>query len=106
MIFLGYNIVSKGYGLYDPQWQEVVVSLDVVFDEQVAIEEVSMPQPSLMNPDLSLLGDQGELFLDSPTNEVLVPVVLEADREPNANLPSEADDDIPMVKVPKWLLDT
>ena len=36
MIFVGYNTVSKGYRLYDPERQEVVVSLDVVFDEQVA----------------------------------------------------------------------
>ena len=41
MIFVGYNTVSKGYKLYDPQRREVVVSLDVVFDEQVAIEGVS-----------------------------------------------------------------
>ena len=38
MIFVGYNTVSKGYRLYDPERQEVVVSLDVVFDEQVATE--------------------------------------------------------------------
>ena len=36
IIFVGYNTVSKGYRLYDPERHEVIVSLDVVFDEQVA----------------------------------------------------------------------
>ena len=40
-----------------------------------------------MTPDLPLLGDQGELFPDLPSDEVPVPVVPEADRAPVADLP-------------------
>ena len=107
MIFVGYNTVSKGYRLYDPQRREVVVSLDVVFDEQVASDGVTMPQPSSMTPNLPLLGDDGELFPDLPPEEVPPPAVPEADTEPVADLPSDSvETDVPMVRVPKWLLDT
>lgn len=78
-----------------------------MFDEQVATEGVSLPQPSSMTPDLPLLGDEGELFSDLPTEEVPVPAVPEADREPVANIPSDTgESNVPMVKVSKWLLDT
>ena len=105
MIFEGYNTVSKGYRLYDPERREIVVSLDVVFDEHVATEGVSGPQPSSMTPDLPILGDHEELFQDLPPVEVPLPDVPVADRDPVAALPSETEE-VPMVKVPKWLLDT
>lgn len=78
-----------------------------MFDEQVATDGASMPQPSSMTPNLPLLGDDGELFPNLPTKEVPAPEVSEADRELVAELPSDSvETDVPMVRVPKWLLDT
>ena len=36
MVFLGYTEGTKSYRLYDPCWDKVLVSCDVVFDEKVA----------------------------------------------------------------------
>ena len=111
IIFVGYNTVSKGYRLYDPERQEVVVSLDVVFDEQVATEGGTRPPPSSITLELPPLGSDEELFsdlppVDSPSVEAPLPPVIE-EPEPDADLPSHTDEtDVPMVRVPKWLLDT
>jgi hypothetical protein len=33
-IFIGYSIETRSYRLYDPQEKHIIVSRDVIFDEQ------------------------------------------------------------------------
>ena len=74
---------------------------------KLLLVSASMPQPSSMTPNLPLLGDDGELFPDLRPEEVPAPEVLEANKEPVADLPGDSvETDVPMVCVPKWLFDT
>jgi len=44
-IFLGYDMELKGYQIYDPQARKVLLSQDLVFQEESHQMEVEWPSP-------------------------------------------------------------
>ena len=63
-IFVGYNSVSTGYRLYDPDTHSIVLSRDVVFDETLPLEGASSSLGS------TLLGDPTDRYSSLPPPEV------------------------------------
>lgn len=114
MVFVGYNPLSIGYRLYDPEEKEVVVSKDVAFDEIFPAEGASEPRPSSIVLDLPVLGDSNPTPSttrpDSPPPDAeefhvedFDPLEPDADDAPEDTHTSDGEQ---MVKVPKWYLDT
>ena len=84
MMFAGYNFVSTGYQLYDSNFDAIIVSKDVVFDE------ISSSKGAVSS--LDILGDPSHSFspssppLSPSCDDVLVDGVLNVDGNPNQPL--------------------
>lgn len=65
MTFLGYNVVSKAYCLYDPQSRKVVVSRDVVFDDRHTTSQGGCWNSFLLLPSLGHYRGFPELMGDN-----------------------------------------
>ena len=63
MIFVSYNAISTGYRLYDFDFDAIIVSRDVIFDELPSLEGI--------DSSLDMLGDPSDSF--SPSSPPLSP---------------------------------
>lgn len=67
MVFVGYNLISTRYMLYDPVRKAVCLSRDVIFDEQILSTPTDSP---------SILGDPPTLHESStaPASSAIAPL--------------------------------
>ena len=55
-VFIGYNIETRSYSLFDPQAKKVIISRDVVFDEQ-GIYQLELVQLKLKEDTVTIDGE-------------------------------------------------
>src|SRR5258708_17259454 len=90
MIFVGYEIASKAYRLWDPKAHKIVVSANVKFDETVLPNKpIATPPPAKPLPSTSKL-----LFPPSPKPEQTLhaPWFFDDDEEPKPKPPPASTD--------------
>ena len=89
---MGYNPVSTGYRLYDPDTDSIVLSRDVVFDETLPSEGASS------SLDSTLLGDLTDMYSSLPPPEAAGS--SGTDNDMSSEIPDGLSGDIPDVAEP------
>ena len=89
---MGYNPVSTGYRLYDPDTDSIVLSRDVVFDETVPSKGASS------SLDSTLLGDPTDRYSSLPPPEAAGS--SRNDNDVSGAIPDGLSGDIPDVAEP------
>ena len=87
MIFVGYEIASKAYRLWNPEIGKIIVSTNVVFDESVLPKRPIPPALPPTPANIPSSSSKIPLFSPEPTTTVNVPCFLD-DNEPTKKPPS------------------